>query len=103
MTDDGTGEKRTHEQLLTMEDPKSMHARPATLLIARLRKAARGTRFRLRWGGQDVDLGEASEVGPPALLHCANVWCGQEVLARSSGPDADYVLDSVEEVFTQRR
>ncbi len=98
-----SGEEWTHELPVVMEDPMGMHARPAMYLLAYLRQAAPGTRFGLCWGGREVDFGEASEVGPLALLHHADIKGGQEVLALASGPDAEYVLDGVEEVFAQRR
>lgn len=102
MSGRGENETQTYERRVVMEDPKGMHARPAMLLIAHLRRAAPGTRFGLWRDGRLEDFGEAAKVGPLALCNRADVGGGEEVLALASGPDAGYVLDAVAEVFARR-
>lgn len=91
----------THDRRVVMRDPRGLHARPAALLMGYLRRAAPGTRFGLHLARGCVDFGEASKVTPLALCLHADVRGGEEVVALASGPDAEYVLDAVAEVFAQ--
>lgn len=80
-----------------------MHARPAALLYAFLRRAQPGTRLGLASlrCGRCFDFGEASAIGVNALVR-TEVKGGEEVLALASGPDAEHVLWAVAEVFAWR-
>jgi phosphotransferase system HPr-like phosphotransfer protein len=91
----------THGLLVSMRDPRGMHARPAALLFACLRRASPGTRVGFEFGGRTFDLGEASQVRVNAILRLL-VQPGERVLALTSGPDAEQLLWAVAEVFAFR-
>jgi phosphotransferase system HPr-like phosphotransfer protein len=91
----------THGLRVRMEDERAMHARPAALLFAFLRRVSPGTRVGFELGGRLFDLGEASQVRVGTILKLL-IQPGEVVLVLAAGPEAELVLWAVAEVFAFR-
>ncbi len=89
-----------HARRAALGDGGHLHARPAARLVGSLRSVASGTRLALAGGGYVADLGEAWKVPVFALLReWGRLGGDSEVLVLASGPDAEQVLELVEDVL----
>lgn len=90
---------------VTIGDPYGLHARNTASLLALLRKCSPGTRLTLGRVGasrEHMDLGDVTSITPMACFR-QNIRHGEELVVVATGPQAEYVLDSVEYALSEAR